>query len=122
MNQKSILAESPVVTYATLVGKVLQQQRKQHGVEQAQMAQTLGISQSAYSRLESGGSTLTVAQLRTAAQALKMPPHVLLMAADHLEAELNDSQEGVKVVTQKPNNAAAAIIGVGVLLALLANK
>lgn len=121
MSQKSSVREAPVVTYATLVGKVLQQERKARNIEQAEMAQALGISQSAYSRLESGGSTLTITQLRAAARKIGIEPNRILAEADRVERDVL-VQEGVGVVTEKPSDATAAIVGLGILIALLANK
>lgn len=121
MSQKSSVREAPVVTYATLVGKVLQQERKARNIEQAEMAQALGISQSAYSRLESGGSTLTITQLRAAARKIGIEPHRILSEADRVERDVL-VQEGVDVVAEKPSDATAAIVGLGILIALLANK
>lgn len=120
MNNKSIAFEKPVVTYATLVGKVLQQFRKEKAIEQITVANDLGISQSAYSRLESGNSTLTVAQLRTAAASVGVQAHEILEQADQKGRAL--IEQGVTVVSEKPDNAAAAIIGLGILLALLSTK
>ena len=118
---KSIELHKPVVTYATLVGKVLQQIRKEKAIEQVDVANAHGISQSADSRLESGNSTLTVAQLRTAAMFIGVRAHEILQQADQME-QLALVEQGVTVVSEKPNNAAAAIVGLGILLALLSAK
>ncbi|WP_395055602.1 helix-turn-helix domain-containing protein [Polaromonas sp.] len=106
-----------MVTYPALVGKILAQQREVHGVKQGDFAAALGLSQSAYSRLESGDSVLNLAQLRKAAIQLGVPPSKILNWADNCEAQLR--LQGVEVLSEKPDNPAAIAIGLGLLAALL---
>ena len=116
MHQKSTPAPQPIVTYPALVGKLLAQRREQIGLKQGQLAGALGVSQSAYSRLESGESVLNLAQLRNVCAHLGVTPAQVLQAADQYESLLH--RQGVEVVAEKPTNPAAIAIGLGLLAAL----
>lgn len=50
-----------------VIGSVLKRLRKAAGLDQADIAEALGIKQSAYSSLEAGNTTLTVQAMRTIA-------------------------------------------------------
>lgn len=116
MQQKSSSPPKPVVTYPALVGKILAQQREGKGITQGQLAASLGLSQSAYSRLEKGGSVLNLSQLRSVCGLLNLTPAQVLSSADQYEGQLR--QQGVDVIAEKPNNPAAIAIGLGLLAAL----
>lgn len=107
----------PLVTYPALVGKILAQQRESRGIKQGDFAAFIGLSQSAYSRLEAGESVLNLSQLRNAAAHLGLTPAQVLHRADQYEALLR--QQGVDVLSEKPDNPAAVAIGLGLLAALL---
>ncbi len=117
MHSKSTPPTAPLVTYAAVVGKVLSRSREERGLKQNEFAAALGLSQSAYSRLEAGESILNLSQLRNAAMNLGMAPFELLHMADEYERQLR--QQGVNVVSEKPDNPAAVAIGLGLLAALL---
>jgi transcriptional regulator with XRE-family HTH domain len=117
MQEKSTLPQKPIVTYPALVGKILAQQRETRGIKQGELAAKLGLSQSAYSRLESGDSVLNLSQLRNVAMQLGLKPAQLLQWADQYEVQLR--QQGVEVISEKPDNPAAIAIGLGLLAALL---
>lgn len=117
MQTKSSPQPKPVVTYPALVGKVLAHRRKTLNIEQGKVAADLGLSQSAYSRLESGESVLNVSQLHNVAGQLGMRPAQVLSLADRYAAQLE--QQGVNIIAEKQNNSAAIAIGLGLLAALL---
>jgi transcriptional regulator with XRE-family HTH domain len=107
---------TPVVTYPALVGKILAQKREECAMKQAEMATALGMSQSAYSRLESGDSVMNISQLRKICAHLGLRPSDALRLADGYAEKLN--LQHVEVVAEKPNNPAAVVIGLGLLAAL----
>jgi transcriptional regulator with XRE-family HTH domain len=111
---------SAVVTYSTLVGRLLAQKRDESGMKQSDMANALGMSQSAFSRLESGDSVINIAQLRSICSQLNLRPSAILSLADDYAETL--SQQHVTVVTEKKDNSAAVMIGLGLLAALLMQK
>jgi hypothetical protein len=80
----------------------------------------LQISQPSYSRLEAGGSVLNMSQLRVIAKLVGTDPSRILELADDLAAKLTAS--GVEVVSEKRDNSAAIVIGLGLLAALLMSK
>ena len=118
--QKKSTPLKPIVTYPALVGKILAQQRETRGIKQGDLATALGLSQSAYSRLESGESVLNLSQLRNVCMQLKLPPAQILDWANQYEVQLR--QQNVDVISEKPNNPAAIAIGLGLLAALLLSR
>lgn len=116
MSSQSI-SPAPVVAYPVLVGKVIAQCRDARGITQSTMAAVLGLTQSAYSRLEAGGSVLNLSQLRQVAGTIGMRPEDILETASRYEARLQ--AQGVQVVAGKQENSAAVAIGMGLLMALL---
>lgn len=114
---KSTPSQRPVVTYPSLVGQILARAREAQGIKQGALATALGLSQSAYSRLESGDSVLNVSQLRTIATQLGSSSGQILQQADQYETQLR--QQGVDVVSEKQANPAAIAVGLGLLAALL---
>ncbi len=116
MHTMSTQKTTPVVTYPALVGKILAQKREECAIKQAEMATALGMSQSAYSRLESGDSVMNISQLRKICAQLGLRPSDALRSADEYAEKLN--LQHVDVVAEKPNNPAAVVIGLGLLAAL----
>lgn len=117
MRNKSSLAPKPVVTYPALVGKIIADQRAQQKLKQGDLAVALGLSQSAYSRLEAGESVLNLSQLRDVCAQLKLQPAQVLSLADRYELQLR--QQNVDVISEKAANPAAIGIGLALLAALL---
>src|SRR6266853_309557 len=108
----------PSISYGTLVGQVVLNHRKRAGLDQAHLANALGITQSAYSRLEQGQSSMTLPQLRVVAEYLNYSPGALLDEVDTLAARLRS--QGVEVQNEKTIPVAAVLIGLGILAAILA--
>lgn len=121
---KEVIVKSPdatgVVPYNTLVGKAIIELRAKAGMTQGEMAVALEITQSAYSKLESGQASMTLVQLRLVALQLKREPHEILQEADMLAKKLEDS--GVEVPTRKDDNKAGLMIGLGLLLVLMSKR
>lgn len=100
-----------------MLGQVLKQVRQARNVQQTDLAAVLGLSQSAYSRLESGDSVLNAWQLRQCALELGTTPSALLAEVERMELQL--TQSGVSIVAEKKSNPAAAMLGIAFLVALL---
>jgi transcriptional regulator with XRE-family HTH domain len=112
------IPESPaIVAYPVLVGQVIAHLREQRGIKQGDAASAIGLSQSAYSRLENGESVFSLSQLRTVAQFLGMQPSELLFTADSYEHMLR--AHGATVVSEKKDYSAAVALGLGILAAAL---
>jgi transcriptional regulator with XRE-family HTH domain len=74
-----------VITYSTIVGRVIRLQRELRKIEIADMQKRLGYSSlSGYSRLETGDVPITVNALAAVARALGVKPAALVAMADEL--------------------------------------
>lgn len=105
------------LAYPAVVGQILASIREGRGQKQGDVAARVGLSQSAYSRLEKGDSVMNLAQLHKVCAELGESPSAVLHRADNIEKQLK--AQGVQVLPEKPDNAAAALVGLGLLAALL---
>lgn len=103
-----------------MLGKVLELRRKSLEWNQDEMAKRLGTSQSAWSRVETGQSNLSVEELAVVAHVLKTRPEDVLRdvqrSIEHLQ------KRGVMVLIGQPkaeDNTGAALLGAAALGALL---
>lgn len=117
MNASSLQAE---ISESALIGKVLAAHREHVRKTQAEVASSLGMSQSAYSRLEAGASAISAAQLRAAARSIGNSAAAILRSVDDYERQL--AQQGVRIVPDRRANPAAVAIGLGILAALLMSR
>lgn len=77
------------VTYAAVVGRVIRLRRELQGISLDVMASKLGFdSSSAWSRTETGETSVNVTKLREAALILGVQPGLIIQAADELAKEL----------------------------------
>lgn len=118
--KKQVKPPQPVIPYTALVGKVLSDHRERQGLHQNALAEALGLSQSAYSRMENGDTTISISQLRVIGRRLGIPSGDLLKEADGLAEQLR--RQGVEVNEEKGIHPAAIMIGLGILAAILASK
>ena len=100
-----------VATYPALVGAVLIAKRKELGLSQAEVASTVGLTVSTWSRIENGGSALTIEQLAKAADTLGVAPSSILSAAEGKITELSK----LGIATSPDRLDAAAIIASGAI-------
>ncbi len=82
-------------SYPAIVGAVLVVVRKDRGLTQRDLAEQLGVSPSLWSRIEHGGSALSVEQLGRAAAALGVRPSDVASRADLAAEQLG--RRGVHV-------------------------
>jgi transcriptional regulator with XRE-family HTH domain len=108
---------SGIVPYSALIGGVVQNQRKFIGLAQGELARQLGFSQSAYSRIESGDTVMSVTQLRQIASLIGTSAQNILNQADAIAFQLHS--QGVQVTHEKKGNSAAILVGLGLLGAAL---
>jgi transcriptional regulator with XRE-family HTH domain len=108
----------PAVHYAALVGKVLQSTRQQQQLGQKPFSDALGLTQSAYSKIENGQTTISVSQLRIVARQLHVKPNEIIEKAEQWATNLK--AQGVNVLDTTPENPAALLVGLGILAALVA--
>lgn len=82
-------------TYQAIVGTILINMRQQFQIDQALVAQHVGVTPSTWSRVERGESALTVTQLAKAAEVLRVKPSVILSSAEQAKEHLE--RQGVHV-------------------------
>lgn len=117
---KSATVAKPVMYYSVLVGRILQLHRERAGLKQGDLAAALNVTQSAYSRLESGDSVLNTVQLRQAADRLGIQLPSFMRTVDQYEQQLRD--QNVQILFEKKDNSAAVAIGLGLLAALILSR
>lgn len=105
------------LAYPAVVGQVLARLREERGLKQGDMATRVGLSQSAYSRLEKGDSVMNLAQLHKVCVELGVAPSEVTKRADFYEMQLK--AQGVQVLHEKPESPAALMVGLGLLAAML---
>lgn len=105
--------------YGQLVGQVIRGCREMQGIKLLAMAQSLDLSSaSGWSRVETGDTTMTLAQLRKAAKKLGMSPGAIVQRADAIAAQLELS--GVVVRDDKPKDIGKRLLGGAGILAVVA--
>lgn len=118
--------ELEVTTYPALVGNVLGRFRKISNLDQGKFAEQLGLSQSAWSRIERGIAVINVEQLNVAATMLGVTAGQVLIEADAAKREFETG--GGQVVPKReteilsPGMKLAGAAAIGALLASLARR
>lgn len=108
-------------TYQAIVGEVIALHRKEHGLNQFELAKRLGMSQSAWSRVEKGLSNLTLEQLSKVSRVLGLLPNEIISKADQARKELEAS--GVSVAENKSDAIGWLLLGAAAIaLVILASK
>ena len=82
-------------SYPAIVGKLLENLRKDQNLRQQELAGLLGLTQSAWSRIERGQTGLSMDLLVRVCDVLGTSPHLLLGDADKARAGL--LAQGIKV-------------------------
>lgn len=118
MSQYATTIPRPAIPYARVVGAVVEHYRKRRSITQEAIAKAVGVSQSAYSRLEQGQSAMNVVQLRAIAVQLGLTPDAIVRDAEGYAAQLQ--QQGVRITDVMPDSAAGVLIALGILAALVA--
>ena len=88
-----------ITTYNGIVGAVLRQRREQMGLEQSQISERLDLTQSSYSRIESGKTSLTLVQLSDIAPHFGLSPHSFITQVESIKH--NMERQGIKVSPKK---------------------
>lgn len=103
------------------MGRIIVKIRKELQVEQATLANAVGVTQSTWSRIERGESSFTIDQLADAAECLRVNPSTILLEAEEATRVLKS--QGVIVRNEKPSVSKAksgvALIGAAALGALV---
>ena len=106
---------SDFTTYASVVGQVLAKYRQDLNLEQAEMAEKVGISQSTWSRIERGETTLTLEQLYQIAEKLDKNPVDIM--EDITTAKKKVEMEGISVEQKRSQESASKNLKKGAAIA-----
>ena len=79
-----------MTTYPALVGAFLAAKRKELGLSQSALAESVGLTVSTWSRIENGESALTIEQLKLAGDKLNVLPSQILKDVDEKIIELQN--------------------------------
>jgi transcriptional regulator with XRE-family HTH domain len=105
--------------YGQIVGQVIRGRREMQQMNLLTMAQSVALaSPSGWSRVETGDTAMTLAQLRKAAKALGMEPSEIVRQADLLTKQLEAN--GVIVHDDKQKDIGKWLLGGAGILALVA--
>jgi transcriptional regulator with XRE-family HTH domain len=111
----------PEATIQSIIGRVIVKIRKNGGTEQGRLAAAVGVTQSTWSRIERGESSLSVEQLFVAANFLGVSVSTIINEAEIAIDDL--TAQGVQIRTNKvaseKSGSGAAIIGAAALGALV---
>lgn len=111
----------PATTYPAIIGGILARLRNERGLDQGKMAESVGVGQSTWSRVENGVSALTIEQLAAAAAVIGARPSEILAMADRSAADLR--QRGIVVQPKRQSELTETelvLIGATALTILLA--
>jgi transcriptional regulator with XRE-family HTH domain len=86
---------TPETTYKAILGRVLTQVRKDFGVEQSELASSMGVTQSTWSRIERGETSITVEQLAKASEFFQINSSTVLLDTENAIKKLK--QQGVNI-------------------------
>ena len=112
----------PTTTFRAVLGQVFEVRRSALKLSQKDFSDAIGASQSAWSRVENGQSSLTVEEFVLVCNALRLRTADALQRVDQSINYLR--KRGVNVVTRpgkegKPNDESAAWLSAAALGALL---
>lgn len=107
-----------VTSYNIIVGRILEQRRKEKNLEQSDVASHLDISQSAWSRIERGQTTISVEHLTEVCGLFGIEPHEVLRDADKAKKGL--MSKGIQI-SSKPLSGkdVAAFLSLAALTAMI---
>ncbi|WP_038246508.1 helix-turn-helix domain-containing protein [Ghiorsea bivora] len=108
------------VTFRAMLGNCLKNIRQLKHIEQAYIASHVGISQSTWSKIERGESSISVSQLVQAARLFNIQPSDILLNVETLIRELES--QGVHIEYEKvvnSNSTATSFVGGAALGALI---
>lgn len=78
-------------SYSSILGQMIAQARNERSLSQEQLASSLGITQTAWSRIERGVTSITAEQLRRVANVLQCKPYEIVHKADEAVEKATDS-------------------------------
>lgn len=120
-----IQAQTIATSYSTILGQMIRQLRERDSIDQAALAEHMGVSIMTISRIETGDTVLDVPQMEKVAQFFKYDPVAFFKNSLEIKQKIEKEHYAVfqnkKEINSQTNVAmlsVAAIVGVivGVLL------
>lgn len=116
----------PETSYPAILGRILEYLRKEAGFDQGAIAEEVGLTQSAWSRIERGQSGLSMEHLIKFSEILNTQPHKIIEKADYASEQLKHDGVAVhpSVITKSDKVIAAlglAALGM-MIVAILAKR
>jgi UDP-N-acetylglucosamine 1-carboxyvinyltransferase len=97
-------------SYSSKIGTLIQETRQARGMTQAQLAKTLGTSQSAINRIEKGGQNISLDMLNRISEVLSRPI-VTLNQAGNINFRIEGGRKlSGSITTKTSKNAAVALL------------
>ena len=111
----------PETTYQAVVGRVIVKLRKELGIDQLLLAKSVGVTQSTWSRIERGESSLSIGQLAKASEYLRVNSSTILLEVENAVKELKKQGVIVRVTSTHTDKSKTgiAMIGAAALGALI---
>ncbi len=111
----------PETTYQAIVGRIIVKFRKELGADQNFLAKAVGVTQSTWSRIERGDSSLSIGQLAKAAEHLRVNPSTILLEVESAVRELTKQGVIVRIISTQDAKSGngIAMIGAAALGALV---
>ena len=106
-------------TYSAIIGNVIKQLRGSNSISQKQMADYMGVSQAAWSKLESGKSTLSTAQLVKSASYLNISANKIMLYADNAALKFKDEGMTVTYDNKEAENIGLLLLGAAAIGAII---
>lgn len=107
-------------TYSAIIGSVIKQLRESLSINQGAMAEDMGVSQAAWSKLESGKSTLTTAQLAKAADLLGIEANKIIQYSDQTVNDFKANGISVSYDNKEAESMGLMLLGAAAIGALVA--
>ncbi len=107
-------------TYSAVIGGVIKQLRESRSINQGVMAKSMGVSQAAWSKLESGKTTITTAQLAKAADLLEIEANKIIQYADQTVSDFKANKISVSYDNKEAESMGLMLLGAAAIGALIA--
>ena len=108
-------------TYPAILGQIIRELRKAKGIDQAKIAEDMGINRSSWSQIENGNVMVNIHQLQKIGKNLGREAHQILQDADTIAKNMKERgckvhYDSVKEVQAKSSDSQGlALIGAGLL-------
>jgi len=107
-------------TYSAIIGNVIKQLRDAKSFKQGDLAEKMGVSQAAWSKLESGKSTLSTAQLAKVADLLEIKANEIIRYADKAAEKFRAEGMTVTYDNKEAEFTGLMLLGAAAIGALIA--